>query len=58
VVVLLADSAGAFLQNALACVGLPIAGRLAMGHAHAGRAMVGCGVEFIFRNSFIILFLS
>jgi hypothetical protein len=48
VVVLLADSAGAFLQNALMRAGLPVVGRLTMGHALAGHAVVGCEVEFVF----------
>jgi hypothetical protein len=48
VVVLLADSAWAFLQNTLTRVGLPVVGRLTVGHALAGRAVVGCEVEFVF----------
>jgi hypothetical protein len=48
VVVLLVDSAGTFLQNTLTRVGLPVVGRLTMGHALAGHAVVGCEVEFIF----------
>jgi hypothetical protein len=48
VVVPLADSAGTFLQNMSACVGLPFVGCLAVGRASVGLAVVGCGVEFFF----------
>jgi hypothetical protein len=48
VVVPLADSAGTFLQNMSACVGLPFVGCLAVGHASVGLAVVCCGVEFFF----------